>query len=496
MHRLLVLNRNALSIAIALIMGSVLPAGAPGQSNIAIGLRKDPAIAAALRDISAANIRATDSVLSAFRTRHTMSDTISERRGAGAARRFLYSKLARYSVECGGCLKVEYHPTMIRVTEHPDKPLVNMVNVLAWLPGRDPKRVVVMGGHYDTCACNRTSADGKPVPLARYDALTDSPGADDDGSGTSAVVELARVFSRRFPKGLDATIIFALYTGEELGLYGSRALAERLHASGYTVAAAFTDDMVGNVQAGNGTIDSTTVRVFGADPDVGPSRDLARYAWAVGSIYVPKFKVMPVFRLDRVSRGGDHSPFVTLGDPGLRFSERFENYTRQHLPADEMGFVNFSYVANIARLNAAVVASIASAPPTPPSVSASRSSATGGNDWNFSWKPAAGAVGYEVLYRSTIAPTWETIIPVGNAISYTLAYQLDDGVGGVRSVGRNGERSIVIAVPPTCAPPRSPAAGAPTTGRSDSVSASRSGPVIDPMAPSNARVACVRLPGQ
>ncbi len=462
------------------------------NTGVTIGLKRNPKIAAAVRDISASNIRETDTFLAGLGSRHTMGDTISATRGPGAARRYLFAKLSKYSADCGGCLRVAYQAELTKIKEHPDSPTVNMVNVVAWLPGRDTSRVIVMGGHYDTCACNRTDANGKAVPLSRYDTATTSPGADDDGSGTSAVVELARVFSKHFPKGLDATIVFALYPGEEENLYGSRQLAKWLHDRGYKVAAAFTDDMVGNVQAGNGAIDSTTVRVFGADPENGPSRDLARYAWAMGTLYTPNFHVLPVFRLDRVSRGGDHSPFVSLGDPGLRFSERLENYTRQHLPADVLQWVNFGYVANIARLNAAVIASIAGAPPPPQNFFARRQSSTGGNDWELTWSAAPGAIGYEVLYKTTYAPTWETVIPVGNVTKFTLPYQLDDGMGGLRSIGADGSRSIAVAVPPVC-PPNLPLSGT-TRPRSASVLPQTTG--VDVLAPSTIRTACVRAPGQ
>jgi hypothetical protein len=461
--------------------------------GVTIGLKRDPKIAAALRDISADSIRVTDTFLAGLGSRHTMGDTLTSTRGPGAARRYLFAKLNTYTQRCGGCLRVAYQAEPVKIKEHPDTPTVNMVNVVAWLPGRDTGRVIVMGGHYDTCACNRTDANGRPVPLARYDTATNSPGADDDGSGTSAVVELARVLSKHFSKGLNATVIFALYPGEEENLYGSRQFAKWLHDRKYTVAAAFTDDMVGNVQSGNGTIDSTTVRVFGADPDNGASRDLARYAWAMGSLYTPSFKVLPVFRLDRVSRGGDHSPFVSLGDPGLRFSEKLENYTRQHLPADVLQWVNFGYVANIARLNAAVVASLASAPAAPQNFVARRQSSTGGNNWNLTWNPSPGAVGYEVLYKTTFAPTWEKVIAVGNVTRFTLPYQLDDGMGGLRSIGTDGSRSIAVAVPPVC-PPNLPLSGT-TRARTDSA-ASRTTRGFDALAPSTTRTACVRAPGQ
>ncbi len=390
------------------------------MSNVTIGLTRDPALAAAIADISAAEIRATDSVLVSFGTRHTMSDTLSESRGIGAARRYLFNKLSGYSNACGGCLRVEYDPAMMEIRGHPQRPLVNIVDVVAWLPGRD-----------------------------------------NDASGASAVVELARVFSKHFPRGLESSVIFVAYSGEEQGLYGSTHLAQRLHAAGYKIVSAFTDDIVGNVAAEDGTVDSTSVRIFGADPDNGPSRELARYAWAAGTIYNPGFRILPVFRLDRISRGGDHSPFVSLGDPGLRFTERLENYKRQHLPTDDFAHVNFGYVANVARLNASVVGTLANAP-APPSALARRDQASGGSKWMLTWKEIPGAASYEVLFRATTAPTYEKIYRAGASTSFLLPDQLDDGWAAVRSVSANGHRSLASAVPPPC----------PTlTTRADSVAA-------------------------
>ena len=421
------------------------PAPSIGMPDVTIGLTRDPALAAAIADISAARIRETDSALVSFGTRHTMSDTLSPTRGIGAARRYLFDKLSGYSRACGGCLRVEYDPAMLEMRGHPDRPLVNVVNVVAWLPGRDTSRVLVMGGHYDSCGCARTDIG----PLARFEATQDAPGADDDGSGTSAVVELARVFSQRFPRGLEASVIFVAYAAEEQGLYGSTHLAQRLHAAGYKIVSAFTDDIVGNVVAEDGKVDSTSARIFGAEPDNGPSRELARYAWATGTIYNPGFQILPVFRLDRISRGGDHSPFVSLGDPGLRFTERLENYKRQHLPTDDFAHVNFGYVANIARLNASVIGTLANAP-APPAALARRDQASGGARWMISWRPSPGAASYEVLFRRTTAPTHEKIYQAGAGESFLLPDQLDDGWAAVRAVGSNGHRSLASAVPPPC----------------------------------------------
>jgi hypothetical protein len=414
------------------------PLSAAERLDVTIGLPHDPVLAEVLGEISPARIRQTDSMLVSFGTRHTMSDTSSTTRGIGAARHFLYDRLSGYSRACNGCLRVEFDPGMVEVTRHPEKPMVNVVNVLAWLPGRDTSRVVVIGGHYDSCICN----------VDRFDVTSDAPGADDDGSGTSMIVELARVFSKRYPRGLDATLIFALYAGEEQGLLGSTHLAKRLHESGYRVAAAVTNDIVGNVTADDGSVDSTSARIFGADPDNSPSRELARYAWASGILYNPEFAVLPVFRLDRLQRGGDHIPFVARQDPGLRFTERLENYKRQHLPTDILADVNFGYVANMGRLNAATLGALAMAPAAPDSVVAHRDRDSGGQKWAISWKPVNGAVEYEVLVRRTTVATYERLIRVPSGTSYVLGEQLDDLWAGVRSVGANGHRSLAVVVPP------------------------------------------------
>ena len=410
-----------------------------------MGLARDPALAAAITDISARQIRETDSALVSFGTRHTMSDTVSRTRGIGAARRYLHARLSGYSIDCGGCLRVEYDPAMIEIRGHPDRPTVNVVNVLAWLPGWDTTRVLVIGGHYDSCIC----ALPELGTMARFEATRDAPGADDDASGTAAVVELARVFSKRFPRGLETSVLFVAYAGEEQGLLGSTHLARRLHSEGYKVVAGMTNDIVGNVVADDGTTDSTSVRIFGADPDNGPSRELARYTAATGYIYNRALRILPVFRLDRISRGGDHSPFVGLGDPGLRFTERLENYKRQHLPTDVFAHVNFRYIANIARLNAAVIGSLAAAPAAPTAL-ARRDQASGGQRWSITWPAVPGATSYEVLYRRTNSPVYEKLYKVGTGTSFLLPDQLDDGWAGVRSVGAKGYRSITSAVPPPC----------------------------------------------
>ena len=314
--------------------------------------------------------------------------------------------------------------------------------MLGILPGRDTNRVIVMGGHYDSCICS-------VPPNGAVDSTSAAPGADDDGSGTAAVVELARVVSRRYPRGLDATIIFVLHAAEEQGLLGATHFAQRLKAEGKQVVAGMTDDIIGNVVAEDGSADSTSVRIFAQDPDTSSSRELGRYVWALGTLYLPGFEVVPVFRLDRIGRGGDHTPYIQAGWPGLRFTERFENYKRQHLPTDDLSHVNFGYVAQVARLNAATVVSLGAAPAAPDTVIARRENAvSGGQAWSLRWTPVAGAARYEILVRRTTSPSWERVIPVSAELTHRLDVQLDDGWAAVRAVGPNGHRSIARTAGP------------------------------------------------
>lgn len=425
--------RRSLLLAATLVAAAV-PAGAQAPSTL--GFAKDARIAAALADVSPARMRANDSTLVAFGTRHTMSDTLSATRGIGAARRWILAQLQQYAKDCGDCLRVEYDTGTAVVGRSPERPQVRMVNVVAWLPGRDTSRVVVIGGHYDSCICSTNSMD----------FTSDAPGADDDGSGTVAVMELARVVGKRFPRGFDASIAFILYTGEEQGLLGSTQFAERLKREGKKVTAAFTDDIIGNVVADDGRTDSTSVRVFAVDSLAIGGGELARYVWATGALYQPGFEVLPVLRLDRLGRGGDHRPFVERGIPGLRFSERLENYKRQHLPTDSLADVNFSYVAKVARLNLATVVSLASAPARPEQTAYARDRNSGGQAFTIRWSPVAGAASYELLVRRTTAPTYTRIVNAGTATEFLLDEQLDDVWVGVRAVGADGHRSLTTVV--------------------------------------------------
>ncbi len=417
-----------------------VPVGAAAQAaRAAAPMRVDPAIEAAVRSIAAERIQATLQKLVSFGTRQTLSDTVSQTRGIGAARRWIYATLEGYSRACGGCLAVTYDPHDVVVQRFAAKPHAHVVNVVARLAGRtDPHRLVVVTGHYDSCICS----------ISQEDSTSDAPGADDDGSGTAVVLELARVLSERFPHGLDATVVFAPVAGEEQGLYGSSGLADELsHDSTVVLEAVITNDIVGNVHGQKGGTDSAAVRVFAGEPDDGPARQLGRYAVDAGRAYVRGFSVSLIERLDRIGRGGDHIPFWRLGYPAVRFSETLENYLHQHRPDDRLEFVSVPYVRHVAQVNAAVLASLAAAPRAPTGLKMTRVIDSGGVDWDLSWSAVPGApdlAGYEITIRRTTEPFVSHVVAVGDVTSCRLRdTQADDLWLGIRSVDRAGHRSLI-----------------------------------------------------
>ncbi len=442
-------HARALPVLLALLAGSALlwPAAAqrptpPGQAPAPMAV--DPAIRAAVREISLANLRADDEKLVSFGTRHTLSDTVSATRGIGAARRWIHATLEGYARACGGCLDVRYDPHDVVIQRFPDKPHAHVVNVVARLRGRtDPNRVIVVTGHYDSCICSANQED----------STSDAPGQDDDGSGTAAVLELARVFSERFPKGLDGTVVFATVAAEEQGLYGSQGLAQELTGdSSLVVEADISNDIVGNVRGQKGGVDSTAMRVFAGLPEDGPSQQLARYAVQAGGAYVPRFGVSFIERLDRIGRGSDHEPFWRAGVAAVRFSETLENYLHQHLPGDRDD-VDFSYLRHVAQVNAATIGSLAAAPRAPTGLRLTRIIPSGGVDWELAWAPVPNApdlAGYEITIRRTTEPFITRVVPVGNVTSYTLRdTQADDLWLGIRAVDREGHRSLIRSfIPP------------------------------------------------
>jgi hypothetical protein len=422
----------------------------------------DPKIAGALTDVSADRIQANIARLVKFGTRSTLSAqdpaSIAAGRGIGAAREWIKAEFERYSKDCGGCLEVKTDSFTKDTADRVPK-ATQIANVYAVLKGSDPeaaKHIVLVTGHYDS----RNSQN---------DNITDdAPGADDDASGTAVSMECARVLSKlKFP----GTIIFLTVAGEEQGLYGSQHFAQMAKQQGWNLEAVLNNDIVGG-NKGPGQ-DSTVVRVFsegvpiasddkqvkqirnlGGESD-STSRELARYISEVGGVYDVGLKPLLIFRVDRYLRGGDHYSFNEQGFAAVRLTEYREDFTRQHQTirtengieyGDVLKHVNFDYVASVARLNAATLASLASAPPAPSNVKLVTAKLD--NDSTLKWSASPGASGYEVLWRATASPDWEHSQDIRNATTATLKVSKDNVIFGVRAIDNEGHRSLpVVPVP-------------------------------------------------
>lgn len=338
------------------------------------------------------------------------------------------------------------------------KPTV-LTNVVATLRGTQPAseaRMYVVSGHYDSMCTSPT------------DAECDAPGANDDASGTAAVLEMARVMATR---KFDATIVFMTVAGEEQGLVGSTYFAEQAKQKKLDVEAMFTNDIMGNTLGGNGVRDRRTLRVFsegvpsnettdeanvrrgvGGEND-SASRQLARFIKTVGDAYVPQTRVMMVYRRDRYLRGGDHIPFLERGFPAVRFTEPNEEYKHQHQNVrmengaqygDLPQFVDFAYIAQVARINAANLASLALAPARPKNVGIVTARLTNDTDLKWDANKEPDLAGYEIVWRDTTSPVWTNSRSVGNVTSYTMkGMSKDNFFFGLRAVDKEGNKSFV-----------------------------------------------------
>jgi hypothetical protein len=293
-----------------------------------------------------------------------------------------------------------------------------------------------------------------PDPQTRpaQDYNIDAPGANDDGSGTVLSMELARVFAE---SGIDfdATLVFMCVAGEEQGLIGAGAHAKMAKAQNLPIQAWFNNDIVGGSHGGDGSIDSATIKVYSEGPEDSPSRELAMFAARIAAEYVPSHKLRLMARADRFSRGGDHSALNAEGFAAIGFRESKENYSKQHGANDTLDGVDFHYLGQNARVNAAAMATLALAPP-PPAV-ARKAAATGrltptidrrtsGYDAHLRWEASPGAAGYRIFWRNAWAPDWEHEITVGSVTEYTFPkMNIDDWVFGVAAVDAAGHESTV-----------------------------------------------------
>ena len=432
--------------------------------------REHPALHALVDAPSQVELRMTITRLIGFGTRHTMSDTKSDSRGIGAARRWVKSRFEAISKDCGGCIEVITPSQMFTGKRLPTS--TEVMDVVAIKRGRtDAQRVIVMTGHLDSRVTDVMNA------------TSDAPGANDDASGVAALIEASRLLSKQ---DNGATLVFAALSGEEQGLYGGKVLADYAVAHGWKVEADLNNDMVGNSHGQNGVIDNATVRVFsegtktnetteqgdyrryhGGEVD-SPSRNLARYINQLADNYLPDFRVHMIYRTDRFDRGGDQVPFLQAGYPAVRVTEAHENYTRQHQDlrtengiryGDTIDGVDFRYLARVTALNAITMASLSRAPAPPGGVTIEGALAT---DTTVHWNKVPGAAGYRVHWRETTAPTWQYVRAVGD-VDHTVLQDvvIDDWFFGVSSVSADGYESPVVFPGFTGSFDRSPASPKP-----------------------------------
>jgi hypothetical protein len=449
------LSRVSLLLLVPGLTSNIVPAQ---RKSSAARAPQNRTIANVVREIDARNIERTIRQLVSFGTRNTLSEQNDPKRGIGAARDWLYAEFQKAAEASGGRMTVEKQSYEQAKAERVPQPTI-VTNVVATLKGTQPEsteRIYVVSGHYDSM-CNT------PV-----DAKCDAPGANDDASGTAAVLEMARVMAKY---QFDATIVFMAVAGEEQSLLGSTYFAEQAKQNNWNVDAMFTNDIVGNTLGGNGVRDRGNVRVFsegvpsnetpaeattrrsvGGEND-SPSRQLARFIKEVGDRYVPQFNVMLVYRRDRYGRGGDHIPFLERGYPAVRFTEVNEEFRHQHQNVrvengvqygDLPEFVDFAYVANVARVNAASLAMLALAPSRPKGVTIL--SARLSNDTELRWdaNKEPDLAGYEIVWRDTTAPVWTNSQAVGKVTTFTMkGMSKDNYFFGVRAIDNEGNRSQV-----------------------------------------------------
>lgn len=426
-----------------------------------------PRVREIIEAVSEERIGATVTRLASFPTRNTLSTE-----GAAAARQWIFAELQSYSPR----LQVTLEHFRVKKNEERVVRDVDLYNVVAVLPGASmPETQVLITGHYDTL--NLIPLPGKTPAVEPSDNIADrpitydwtkvdavAPGANDDGSGTAAVLELARVMSHyQFAK----TLVFIAFAGEEQGLLGSTLHAGEARKRGLAIEAVLNNDIIGGDTSGNGRLGNSSVSLYSSEIMDSPTQQLARYARQIGERYLPSMKVNMMFQQDRLGRGGDHSPFQLEGFAAVRFSTPNENYTHQHSATDLPEFVSVPYTARVARINAAVAASLAQAPKPPVVTREATTGALKGQlvprisrgksryDAELHWKSGGtdrNMKGYAIVMRSTTAADWEQEVFVGNVTDYVFKdVSIDDIRFGVKAIDNDGNESLVA---PYVYPPR------------------------------------------
>ncbi len=456
----------SMTCASLLLLSSLIitaPSVTAEQKSVALAHTDQKLLHDVASDISAQRIEQDIRTLVSFGTRHTLSETESETRGIGAARRWIKEEFEKISADCNGCLEVFFQSRVI--SGEPRIPnATEVVSVIAIQRGTtDPNRYVMMSGDIDSRVSDI------------MDSTSDSPGANDNASGVAGTLEAARVLSKL---KFEGSIVYAALAGEEQGLFGGQILAEYAKANNWRLKAVLNNDMIGNIEGVNGVINNTTARIFaegtrntetaeearyrrftGGEVD-SPSRNLARYIDLMADRYIENLDTMVVYRLDRFRRGGHHRPFNDLGYPGVRIMETNENYNRQHQDlrtengiqyGDTIEGVNFAYAAKLTALNAVSLAGMASAPNPPADVTISGAVQP---STTLSWKPHDDSAqppnnphlkGYKIYWRLTDAPQWQFSKYVGNVTTATLDnVVIDNYFFGVASISKDGYESPVV----------------------------------------------------
>ena len=423
-----------------------------------IPLQADMRMYDIIQTVSSSRLEQDIRKLANFGTRHTLSDTTSDTRGIGAARRWIKAEFEQISKDCNGCLEVFYHKGLVKAGE--SKRIPNdtwIVNVVAIQRGTvNPNNYVVMSGDIDSRASDVVNG------------TIDAPGANDNATGMAGAIEAARVLSKyKFAN----SIIYVGLSGEEQGLFGGKFLAETAKEKGWNIVGVLNNDMIGNIEGVDGVIDNRSFRIFsepvpttlddrtkrlmrfyGGEID-GISRQLARYVHRMTKYYMPEMNPTLIYRLDRFGRGGHHRPFNDAGFAGIRIMESHENYNRQHQDireengikyGDVIEGVNFDYCQKLTAINAITLAGIAWAPSAPQNVKiggAVQPSTT------LQWEKNKDelTIGYKIYWRETTAPQWQYERYVGNVDTFTLeGIVIDNYLFGVVAVSKNGNESTVV----------------------------------------------------
>lgn len=438
------------------------------QEKLIVPGEFDPRISTIAESTSAERIEKDIRKLVSFGTRNTLSDTTSETRGIGAARRWIKAEFDRISADCNNCLEVFYQRTLVPAEGNRRIPKDTwVVNVIAIQRGTTyPNRYIIMSGDIDSRASN--GSDGE----------IDAPGANDNATGMAGALEAARVLSKH---KFSSSVVYVGLSGEEQGLFGGKHMAQMAKEQNWDIIGILNNDMIGNIEGIDGVIDNTSFRVFSEPSPVntderqriwqrfyggevdGPSRQLARYVERMTGMYMTNLKATMIYRLDRFGRGGHHRPFNDEGFPGVRIMEKHENYNRQHQNirvedgiayGDVIEGVNFPYAAKLTAVNAIVMAGLAWAPTAPKNVmigGAVRASTR--LKWDAVDDPNLQA--YKVYWRETTAPQWQYSKYVSkDELQVTLKnIIIDNYLFGIAAVGKDGNESVVV-YPTTLIPRR------------------------------------------